>query len=478
MKGSKTTHREPTPTEAYVCIILVVLAIFLSLRSGMTIQIGIILATIIAFLMSKRLGFTWSEMEKMICERMGQVTPTILTLWSIGFLLGAMMYSGLIPMVVYYGFKIIDPRFLYVSAFLICCIMSTMTGSSWCAAGTAGVACMALSAGHGASDGIMAGAVIAGSLFGDKLSPMSETTNLAPVCAGTDLWSHIRAQVWTTIPTFCICLVFFFVLGLGLGGSEELPEAAVTIMTQLDDLFNWNIILILPVVLLLILAVMKMPIIPIMISCGLLCIVLGAVVQGFDISVGAAAAVSGFDSTEIAAAGYEIDSLVSNLLDRGGMTSMVTVVVICYCSFSMTTVLTKSKFLEVAIRPLMNNLNKRWKTMLTAEIAVFSMVLLTGTSYMGCVFVGEFWAEAFDKNKMGRQVLSRTLEDVGTCVLCVVPWANSGIFYMSTLGVSIFGSGGYFLYTVFPFACPLIALILAIVGWGMYPQGIAAEQDE
>ena len=171
-----------------------------------------------------------------------------------------MLYSGLLPMLVYYGFELIDPRYLYLGAFLACTIMSTMTGSSWSAAGTAGVVCMALAHGHGVDMGIMGGAVVAGSVFGDKISPMSETTNLAPACAGTDLWSHIRSQLWTTIPAWVMGAALFLVLGLDLGtGAGELPETAVVIMEQLDALFAWSPLLLLPIVVLLGLALLKKP---------------------------------------------------------------------------------------------------------------------------------------------------------------------------------------------------------------------------
>ena len=152
-------------------------------------------------------------MEKAIGNRVGSLTPTILIMWVIGFMLGAMLYSGTLPMVVYYGFELINPKFLYLSAFLVCCVMSILTGSSWTSAGTAGVACMALAHGLEANVGIMAGAIISGAVFGDKISPMSETTNLAPACAGTDIWSHIKSQLWTTMPAFLICCMIEKIAG-------------------------------------------------------------------------------------------------------------------------------------------------------------------------------------------------------------------------------------------------------------------------
>jgi len=446
---------------------------------GAPIQFGIVLATAAAFLMALRLGFTWQELEDAICDRIGKLSSTMLIMWMIGFLLGAMLYSGLLPMLVYYGFEIISPHRLYLSAFFACMLMSTMTGSSWSSAGTAGVACMALAHGHGADLAIMAGAVVAGSVFGDKISPMSETTNLAPACVGTDLWSHIRSQLWTTIPAVVIAASLFAVTGRSLPTSgSALPQTAVTIMEQLDALFNWNIILVLPIVVLLILALLKKPVVPTMFVCGILCIILGRIVQGFDLSIGFTAAVTGFKADSIIPAGMALDSKVSYILNRGGMTSMVSVILICFCGFAMTTILTHAGFLEKAIEPLVRNLNTRWKTMLTAELATLLVLSIGGISYVSSVFVGEAWKKPFAKNGMGKPCLSRTLEDVGTCCSSVIPWCSSAVFFAATLDVPVWGSGGFAPYTVLPFVCPIAAFLLALTGVGISSISEGEQADE
>ena len=346
--------------------------------------------------------------------------------------------------------------------------MSTMTGSSWSAAGTAGVVCIALAQGHGANLGIMAGAIIAGSVFGDKISPMSETTNLAPACAGTDLWSHIYSQLWTTIPAWIAAAVLYTVLGTHLAPQgNALPETAMVIMEQLRDLFTFSPVLLLPVVVLLVLALLKKPVIPTMLVCSLLSILLGCLVQGFDIALGCNAAITGFTASSVVPAGYALDETVAYILNRGGMTSMVSIILVCFCGFSMTTILTHSGFLEKAIEPLVRNLNTRWKTMLTAELATLLVLSIGGISYVSSVFVGEAWQKPFLKNRMGRPCLSRTLEDVGTCCSSVIPWCSSAVFFSATLGVPIWGEGGFAPYAVFPYVCPLIAFLLAWTGIGI-----------
>lgn len=475
-------HRKPTALESYLCLLVVGVLIVTCLVIGAPIQFGILLATAASFLMVLRLGFSWEEMELAICERLGRMGSTMLIMWLIGMLLGSMLFSGLIPMLVYYGFQLIDPRFLYLGAFLSCTIMSTMTGSSWSAAGTAGVVCIALAQGHGANLAIMGGAIIAGAVFGGKISPMSETTNLAPACTGTDLWSHIYSQLWTTVPAWIVAAVLYTILGTQFAPqSSALPETALIIMEQLSDLFVWSPLLLLPVVVLLILALLKKPVVPTMLLCSLLSIALGCLVQGFDLSLGCNAAITGFTAEFILPAGYQLDSTVAYILNRGGMTSMVSIILVCFCGFSMTTILTHGGILEKAIEPLAKNLNTRWKTMLTAEIATLVVLSMGGISYVSSVFVGEAWQKPFIQNGMGRPCLSRTLEDVGTCFAAVIPWCSSAMFYVETLGVPVWGEGGFAPYTVLPFLCPIIAFLLAFFGIGiskLSPAEIAEELQE
>ena len=435
---------------------------------GMRVEFLMIIAAIVAFLMSMRLGYKWDEMEKAIGQRIGNLTTTILIMWAIGLMLGGMMYSGTLPMIIYYGFELINPKYIYVSSFLVCCVMSVITGSSWSAAGTAGVACLAVASGLGLSTAITAGAVIAGSVFGDKISPMSETTNLAPACAGTDLYAHIKSQLYTTIPAWIFAVIFYTILGLGIDiGEGGLPENAVIMMEQLGEMYEWNILLLLPLVFILVAALTKKPVVPTLVLSAILSGILGIFIQGFSASNAALAMVNGFTADMVAPEGMEIAPIVTTLLNRGGMKSMAGIVIICYCGFSLTTILIHAGFLDKAIEPLMRNLNSRWKTMLTAEIAIFGIHAIAGNSYVSSVFVGETWRKPFIKNGMGRPCLSRTLEDVGTCVSCLFPWGNSGAFYYTTLGVAAYGAGGYALYTVFPFVCPAVALILAILGIGL-----------
>ena len=471
-------HRRPTAAESYLALAMAAGCILASAALKAPVQAGVVTACAASFLMARRLGFTWAELEGRIHERIGKLAGTMMIMWMIGFLLGSMLYSGLLPMMVYYGFELVDPRFLYLSALLACMAMSTMTGSSWSAAGTAGVACMALAHGLGADAGVMAGAVVAGSVFGDKLSPMSETTNLAPACAGTDLYSHIRSQLWTTVPAVAVAAAAFVLLGRGMGAGGGMPELARTIQGQLSGMYAWSPALLLPVALLLALSLLKQPVVPTMFLCGALNLALGRIVQGTPLSAGLTACVTGFRHGMVAPMDMAVHEKVAYILDRGGMTGMAPIILVCFCGFSMTTILARAGFLETAVRPLARLADRRWKAMLTAELATLAVAAMAGISYMSSVFVGEAWREPFLKNRMGLPCLSRTLEDVGTCCTAVVPWCSSAAFFASTLGVPAWGAGGFAAYTFLPFLCPLFAFLLAVLGAGMYPEPEAQADAE
>jgi len=469
METSK--HRQPTAAEAYICVIASFAIILMMMFLGLKVHIAMLLASIIAFIFALRMGYSWAEIEKAISDRLGQLAPTLCIMWLIGMFLGAMMFSGTLPLLVKWGFQIISPKYLYVSALLVCSVMSMTTGSSWTSVATGGVACMTICQMMGGNTAIMAAAVISGAIFGDKISPMSETTNLAPACTGNDLWSHIHAQLYTTIPAYLIAVVFYLILGFkNTVDASATSEAATAIINQLGEIYNLNPILVLPVVLMIILAVMKKPAIPSLLVCSFLAIFLGVFVQGpaFTLTLGTTAAISGFTVSSVAPEGMEVLFEVSKILNRGGMTSMANVVMICYCGFSMTTIMIRTGILDKAVEPLMKRANSRVSTVLTAEIAIFVVHAIAGISYLSSVFVGEAWRKQYVKNGLGLPALSRTLEDVGTTVSCLFPWGQSGAYYVATLGVGIYGAGGYAPFLTLSYLCPIIALVLAAANIGMF----------
>lgn len=467
---TKKAPRKPTAAEAYICVVLVFGLVIGSMILGIAVQATMLLASIVAVIFAVRLGYSWSDLEKAIADKLGQLAPTVCILWLIGMFLGSILFSGTLPLLVKYGFQVINPKFLYVSALLVCSVLSIMTGSSWTSVSTGGIACMTICQMLGGNNAIMAAAVISGAIFGDKISPMSETTNLAPACVGNSLWSHIHAQLYTTIPPYIFAIIFYTVLGLKSGGITEIPESATAIVAQLDQIYNLTPVLLIPVILLLVLAVTQKPTIPSLLASSVVAMIIGVLTQGdkFTLAASTTAAIKGFTVASVAPEGMEVLEKVSYLLNRGGMISMANVVMICYTGFGLTAIMIRSGILDKAVEPLMHFANTRVKAVLTAELAIFVVHAVAGISYLSSVFVGAAWKKCYVKNKIGLPALSRTLEDVGTTVSCLFPWGQSGAFYMATLGVSIYGAAGYFKYLTLSYLCPIMAIILAVTGIGMF----------
>ena len=465
----KKTIRKPTMFEAQFSIWFMVVLILVGMLLGMKVHVMMILAAIVAMLMAIRLGFGWQEMETAISKRVGNLTPVLCNLWAIGLLVGSMMFSGTLPMLIYYGFDVVSPGALYLTTCLVCMVMSVATGSSWSSAGTAGIVCMTLAEGLGANLAITAGAVICGAVFGDKLSPLSETTNLAPACARCGLYQHIGSMMYTTIPATVIGLVLFGIAGVGAADrGAGLPEEAAIMQQQLGELFHFNVLLLLPVVLIVVCALLKKPALPTLVITSVVAVAEGVIFQRFSLADATKAMVSGFKASMANVNGIELHPYVTKLLERGGMTSMADVVVICFCGFALTSILIHAGFVDKALEPLNKSLNTRWKTVLTAEIALLGILAISGSSYPGAVFVGEAWQKPYAENNMGRQVLSRTIEDIGTCMAPLIPWGSSGAYYLATLGIAAWGANGYAFWSILPWACPVIALILSIIGVGMF----------
>ena len=431
---------------------------------GIRIEILMIAAAVIAGLLAGRVGLTFNDMEAGISEKLLKATPAILIIWTIGIVIGAFMFSGSIPMVIYYGLKLIRPQYLYVCSFVVCAILSTVTGTSWGSAATGGVAMMGVAAGLNVPLHITAAAVICGALVGDKLSPLSETTNLAPMCCGVNIFDHIKSMFWTTVPTTLISLLIFFIAGKGISvTSPALPQSAVDMINSLEGIYHFNVLLLIPFVLLFAGAFLKQPPVPVMLAASALAIILGGVDQGFNIIKGLEGCVNGF-TVSMVYEGQAAEGILT-LLNRGGMKSMAGIVIVVYCGYAYAAIISRAGFLETVAKPLLEKCKSRVSLVGGALLVNFVIAACAGSSYPAFIMTGEMFRDAFVEKGMDPCVLSRTLEDSGTMMLPLVPWSAAGAFYAATLGV---GVKGYALFSVNTYGNPLMALILAAAGIGMY----------
>ena len=463
--------RDASFFESILSLFLMFIFVFVGyLIFGLRVELMMVAAAIGAGLLAFRLGMTWSEMEQAISKRLTGATPAILIIWIIGIVIGTFIFSGSIPMLIYYGINVINPEYLLVSAFLLNIIFSIITGSAWGSVGTIGIAMMSIAASIGVPLHITAGAVISGAIFGDKLSPLSETTNLASATTGVDLYEHIKSMLWTTVPASIISLIVFFITGLTMDVSAGSNMAEATlILDELDQIFNWNVLLLLPFVIILIGALMKKPPIPVMLLGCIVSLILGVTVQGFSLHSGVTAAYSGFSTDLLGSmSSAEWSDSLLTLLNRGGLLSMVGVIIIIYAGYSYTSIISEAGFLERALHPLTSRVKKRGPLMLTTIFTSLILLIFSGTSYTVAIIIPEMFKKPFRKAGMAAKNLSRTIEDVGTVMAGLVPWGTSGAFYISTLGVAIYGAEGYAPWAVMTYATPLVAIFLAYTGIGIY----------
>ncbi|WP_047986398.1 Na+/H+ antiporter NhaC [Ornithinibacillus californiensis] len=471
--------RQPNFFEAFspIVVMLLLLAVGYGVY-GFRAEPLLILASTYAGIMAFRLGFNWDELMEGIQEKIKQAMPAILILISIGILIGTWMVSGTIPMMIYYGLKMIDPTFIVLIAFVVSAIIAIVTGTSWGSVGTVGVALMGIATGLDANLAATAGAIVAGAYFGDKLSPLSDTTNLAPIAAGSELYEHIRHMLWTTLPAFIISAIVYFIVGLNVSTDPVSTSETMNIMLQtLTEMFDWNIFLLLPPIIILYGSIRKKPTLPTIILSSGVAGILGVFLQGFSTANVFAATVSGFNVSMVEQPGFNPESViweVTRLVNQGGMQSMTGVVLIAISAFVFAGIMTITGSLNVILETLMKVVRRTGDLILTTVASCITMALVTGNSYLSIIVPGEIYKDTYKKYNLHAKNLSRTLEDSGTVVVPLIPWSSAGIFMAGTLGVSTLDYAPWAILCYLGF---VFAIILGYTGIGIAKASATKQKD-
>ncbi len=401
-------------------------------------QICLLGAAVVAAAVALWLGLDWEMMLDGIREKVVSSFGSMLVMICVGAMISSWIFSGTIPMLIYYGIKLIDPRFLFVTGFLVCAIISTFTGTSFGSAGTAGVAVMGVAVAIGAPLPITAGAVLSGAVFGDKLSPFSDTTMLAPVAAGCDLYDHIKHMFYTTGCATILSLIVYAIAGFSITTTSSANAAlADTMLASLSFMFNFNPLLLLPPFIVLFGAYTRKPTVPMMLLASVVALVLGMVFQGFAFKTGINAFFGGFNASMIPGVDpNEVIPQIKTLLNRGGLKDMMAnTVLLIFCAFAFGGIYSKSGCINVVLEKMMLGIKSVGSLILSTVLSGIFMSIVTGSSYLAILVPGEAFAPAYDKFGLHRKNLSRTLEDAGTCVVPLVPWAVAGTYMATTLGV-------------------------------------------
>lgn len=461
--------RMPTILEALIPVVAMLLVLFIGkgVLGFSTEPLLIIVACVAAFI-AWRVGCTWDDMLDEISQKIAKGMPAILILITVGAMVGTWMTSGTIPMMIYYGVQIVSPKWLLVTAFLITCLVSVATGTSWGSVATMGVALMGIASALGVNPAATAGAVIAGSYFGDKISPLSDTTNLAPLAAGSNLYEHIGHMFWTTVPATIVSLVVYAVVGLNANTAAGATSEAVTnMMAQLDQMYNWNILILLPVILVLAGSLLKLPTIPVMILSTVVAGVEGIFMQGISLGNVLTSTVSGFNVTMITRPGFDAANAafeVTKLLNRGGMNGIMSTTLLVFCAFCFAGIMSRAGCLEVVLKAILSVAKTTGSLILATVISCITMALTTGNSYLSILIPGEMFRDAYKERGLHPKNLSRTLEDAGTVFVPLVPWSAAGAYMAATLGVETLD---YLPWAILCYTGFIFAIIYGYTGIGI-----------
>lgn len=423
-------------------------------------QVLLIVAAFITGILGLILRFKWKDMERGIVDSIHKAMPAILIMLSVGILIGSWIACGTIPMIIYYGLKIISPQYFLVTACFVCSIVSLATGTSWGTIGTLGVAFIGIALGLRIPLAPAAGAIVAGAYFGDKMSPLSDIPNLAVVIAGSNLFDHIKHMIWSAVPAWLIGLLVYFLFGLKYrGGNVEQGEITLILQT-LKKNFNFNVFLLLPLLVIFYFALAKKPTIPGMLLSSFVAAILAIIFQKASVTEVAAAMNTGFQS-------HTGVQKVDDLLSKGGMMSMMETQLIAFTAFSFGGIMQSTGLLSVILERVMKFANKVWSLVLTTVCSCIISAMITCSSYLSMIIPGELLSPIYKKKELAAKNLSRIIEESGGIIVPLIPWTMAGVYIKGTIGVSAFS---YFPWAIMNYTSVLILIIFGFTKLTMAPR--------
>lgn len=434
--NTATKPRLPTLAEALLPIICMILLLGVGYATfDLPPEPLMIISSVIAGILVKRMGYHYHEILHSVSQKIAKTMPALLILICVGLLIGSWMSGGTIPLMIYYGLELIDPSMLYITTLLVTSVVSVCTGTSWGSAGTIGVAFMGVALGMQANLAATAGAVVAGAYFGDKLSPLSGDTNLAAMAAQVDLYEHIVHLLYTTLPSLILSAIVMLVYGLNSDVSGQVTEEKVRIITSgLASIYHFNWLLLLPVGIVLYGSITKKPTIPVMLVSALVAMLNGIFIQGFSLHDVVKSAVDGFNISMIS--GQNINPLLGNLLNRGGMNAMMSTLLICFCALSFAGTLALSGALEVIVSRLLQLVRSTGSLILVSLTCGLAMISVTCNGQISILIPIEMLRSAYIERGLHPKNLSRTIEDSATIFEPILPWTAAGAYMAGTLGVA------------------------------------------
>lgn len=452
-------RKQPSTGFAAASFLAIILVLIVMINMGVNTTLSVFAGVVVAVIVTRLLGIPWSEVEEKIIKTAADCMPTFLIVIMVGMLVGIWMAGGTVPSLMYYGMKVVSPKILVPLAFVLCGLTSEFTGTSFGSIATMGLAMVGIASTTSIPIPLVVGAVVSGAWLGDKMSPLSDTTNLASGVSKVPLYDHINSMMYTTLPAAAIALVLFTIAGLTMGGGNIDTSQQQLIMETLSANFKINLILILPAILVLLISVFKLPS---LVGMGLAVVVSAIFAMVFQ----------GCNFVELmnyAFSGFKIETgvaIVDPMLNRGGVLSMSELLVTFMIASVMGAIITSTGILDVLAKNVLLKFIKN-RTVLVTITLIYAYVvnfLTAGGQTVSIIVTEQTFEDAYTRMGISKRVLSRTLEDAGTLSAPIVPWGVATIYVMGVLGVST----AYIPYAWFIFIVPIFSILCAITGFGMW----------
>lgn len=455
---SKKLRTQASLKESLVLMAVVIAWLVVCVRSGASLAVPMLCTWAIIFGFCKIRKLDFGKVQTSMFDAIRSALGAIMILLVVGLMVGTWIASGTIPTIIYVGLRLINPKIFLLCAMIICSLLSLATGTSYGSAGSAGIAMMAIGEAMGIPVGMTAGAVLCGALFGDKLSPFSDTTNMAPAMAGGDLFKHIRSMLYTTIPTYVISAVLFVVLGLRYGSANYDPTLINETCEGIRANFNISPLTMIPVAVVIVLLLFKVDAVPAILLGGIAGLAVAVPLQGESFT----------DMLGIAYSGFTIESgseLIDKLLNRGGITSMSSTAYVMIFAVGLGGALESLGVLHHLTDPVVSKIRSIPQLIGSTLVVSYACGMIGCTMAMDHVLTGKIMAPVYKEKGVAPEVLSRTMEDCGTVGAVLYPWHTSSIYFCGVLGVTYLQ---YLPFAFMAYLAPIAAMICALTGFGIF----------
>lgn len=469
-KETAPNVRAPSKIEAFSTFIFLLVAIFYGIViHGISIGIIMVVSTVVALIVGYRCGYRWSDIEKGIESGIGEVIPVLTIVLGIGFTIATWMFSGTIPVAIYYLLSFINPDYIVAFAFFACSVTAIAIGTSWGTAGTIGVVMIGMGQIAGVHMPLLAGAVVAGSMFGQIFSPMSDMCNLASSINNISTYNALKGTSYVAGPVAALSVVAYLVLGSVYSVEHAGAELHSSFAEQVQVLFNVSPIALLPLVVLMACAIKRLPVVPSMFGAGFLAIILGSILNGFSLVDGLKASWGGFSVDMIPASeGLDVTKQIRSLVGRGGIDSMGWMFTLMFCAMMFIGIFSKIGCLEVIVETLFGTIKKKSSLVFAAVSATLVTAIATTESYIAVIVPTELFKKKFKEAGLPKVSLSTATLSASAIFIPLIPWGSTGIYMSGVTGVSIVE------LAPFAFFCWVPAVVAILLGF----LGIGAKDDD